>query len=410
MNQDRKVLRELAHVYAEISHHPRNAANAALYRAVNDLRMIRPVVLLDEIPFHEFNADGALTLRCEDAILRGVEDYLRKTIFKWRHFPADMMVPPHLRVGKVINSTGIGIKVEEETVSVDAANHISSHGYVDQFANDEDLLKLKDPIISYDHAETMRRYGLVADAVGDIVPVKVGGVQYVYSIIWDEIAAYRGVSSLLMDLIDRAEFTHALVKRLYDIRVNVTEQYEKLGLYEYGPETIHCVTALTDDLPAPDPAVGARRANMWCRGAAQILGSVSREMQEEFEFEYTKKLFEPFGLVYYGCCEPLHLKLDALVKMPRLRKIGVTPWADTDVMAEFMGDRYVMAVKPNPASVAVGPLDEAGLRKELGKILDAVRRNHAHCDIVLKDISSASYRLENLVRWEQIAMELVRDW
>ncbi|MDR1146777.1 MAG: hypothetical protein LBK71_11680 [Verrucomicrobiales bacterium] len=410
MNPDRQILRELAHIYAEYSRHPRNAENAALYRAVNDLRQIRPVVLLDEIPFHELNVDGSLTLRCADPFLRGVEDYLRKTIFKWRHFPADMIVPPHLRVGKVINSTGIGITVEEETINLDAANHISSHGYVDQFARDEDLQKLREPVISYDHAETMRRYQLVADQVGDIIPVKIGGVQYIYSMIWDEISSYRGVSSLLIDLIDREEFMHALVKRLYDIRISVTEQYEKLGLYEYGPETIHCVSALTDDLPAPDPAAGAQRKNIWCRGAAQILGSVSKEMQEEFEFQYTQKLFAPFGLVYYGCCEPLHQKLDALVKMPHLRKIGVTPWADLDVMAEFMGDKYVMAVKPNPASVAVGSLDEDGLRKELGRILDAARRNHANCDIVLKDISSASYRLENLVRWEQIAMELVRAW
>ncbi|MDR2674178.1 MAG: hypothetical protein LBC18_04740 [Opitutaceae bacterium] len=410
MDNDIKILRELAHVFSEISRHPRNAENARLYRAVNDLRQIRPVVLLDEIPFHELNADGSLTLLCADPSARAIEDYMRKTIFKWRHFPADMIVPPHIGVGKVIHSTGIGIQVQEDTVGTDTRNHIVSHEYSDQFEREEDLQKLRIPVITYDHAETMRRHEKIAGMIGDIVPVKISGVGYLYSMIWDDVVMYRGASSLLMDLIDRAEFIHALIARLYEIRTSVAEQYEKLGLYEYGAETMHCTAALTGDLPAPEPSAGVLRKNIWCRGAAQILGSVSREMHAEFELAYAKKLFEPFGLVYYGCCEPLHNKLETLAGVPNLRKIGVTPWANLDMMAEFMGGRYVMACKPNPAAVAAGPLDEDALRKEIGRILAAVRRNNASCDIVLKDISSASFRLENLVRWERIVMEMVRQW
>ena len=115
---------------------------------------------------------------------------------------------------------------------------------------------------------------------------------------------------------------------------------------------------------------------------------------------------EPFGLVYYGCCEPLDKKIDIVEKLPHLRKIGVTPWADVDAAAEIIGKKYVVANKPNPASVASGILDEDALRKEIGRTIAACKRNGCSCDIVLKDISSASYRLENLVRWEQIAMEL----
>ena len=65
----------------------------------------------------------------------------------------------------------------------------------------------------------------------------------------------------------------------------------------------------------------------------------------------------------------------------------------------------MVANKPNPAPIVSGVLDEDALRKELGRTIAAYKRNRCSCDIVLKDISSASYRLENLVRWEQIAME-----
>ena len=410
MPPDCQILRELAHAWAEAAAHPRHAENAKLYRAVNDLRQIRPVVLIDEIPFHELNVDGSLTLRCTDPFLRSIEDRLRKTLFQWRHFPADMIVPRHVSVEKIIHSTGIGVEIEEQTISTNAANHIVSHDYHDQFAHDEDLQKLRVPVITYDQTETLRRYHLLGEMIGDIVPVKISGVGYLYTMIWDDIVMYRGATSPLMDLIDREEFTRALVARLYEIRAAVAAQYESLGLYDYGHETVHCTAGLSDDLPTPDPATGAGRRNVWCRGAAQILGSVSKAMQEEFEIEHAKKLFEPFGLVYYGCCEPLHRKLDILAKLPHLRKIGVTPWADVDLMAEFIGGKYVMACKPNPAAVAIGSLDEDALRKELRHMLAAVRRNNASCDLVLKDISSAAGRLENLIRWEQIAMELVRDW
>ncbi|MDD6032662.1 MAG: hypothetical protein PUC47_04120, partial [Oscillospiraceae bacterium] len=55
-------------------------------------------------------------------------------------------------------------------------------------------------------------------------------------------------------------------------------------------------------------------------------------------------------------------------------------------------------------------LDEDALRKEIGRTLSAVKRNGCSCDIVLKDISSAGHDLNNLIRWEQIVMEMVQDF
>ena len=142
---------------------------------------------------------------------------------------------------------------------------------------------------------------------------------------------------------------------------------------------------------------------------AQIFSSVSKAMHEEFDIDYMKKIMEPFGLVYYGCCEPLDKKIDIVEKLPHLRKISITPWADVDVAAEAIGKKYVLANKPNPAAVAT-TLDEDALRREITRTLDACRRNGCSCDIVLKDVSSAGYKLENLVRWEQVVMELVNNY
>ncbi|MDC7233907.1 MAG: hypothetical protein PQJ58_11810, partial [Spirochaetales bacterium] len=60
----------------------------------------------------------------------------------------------------------------------------------------------------------------------------------------------------------------------------------------------------------------------------------------------------------------------------------------------------------NPASVAVSCLDTDNLKKELGTILEACRKNRCHADLVLKDISTICHNPENLIEWEKTAMEM----
>ena len=128
-------------------------------------------------------------------------------------------------------------------------------------------------------------------------------------------------------------------------------------------------------------------------------------MHDEFDIEYMKKVMEPFGLVYYGCCEALDRKIDILRQIPHLRKISISPWADIDVAADAIAGDYVIASKPNPAFVAVDTLDEAAIRGEIRRIVEACRRSHTNCDIILKDITTVHNRPRNLWRWQEIALE-----
>ncbi len=408
MNQDVKILRKLAYEYLVASQDPRNSQNRILHTAVNDKKMIRPVVLINEVPFPELNFDGSLTLRCSDPILRSAEDFLRKKLFQWKYFPADMILPPYLPVEKAMKSTGIGISVEDETLATDQENWIVSHEYHDQLSTEEDLEKLHPPVISYDHEDTMMRYNRIANAIGDILPVRITG-HNCYTSMWDEISAYRGVTNLLIDLAERPEFSHQIVSRLTEFEISRLEQMEELGLFDIDPLEIHCTCALNSDLPGDYDGGKVKRSQIWGRGMAQIFASVSKEMHEEFDIQYMKKVMEPFGLVYYGCCEPLDKKVDIVEKLPHLRKISITPWADIDNAAEVIGNRYVIANKPNPSSVAVR-LDEDALRAEIGRTLNACKRNGCSFDMVLKDISSCGHQLDNLVRWEKTVMEMVRNY
>ncbi|HHY82926.1 MAG TPA: hypothetical protein GX505_09660 [Clostridiales bacterium] len=408
---DAKILRKLAYSYSEIAYSSRNFENIKLHKAVNDLKMIRPVVLIDELPWNEMNINDELTLQCTDPYLRSVEWFFRTNIYMNKYMPADMIVPPFFPVHKIINSTGIGITIDEEIVVTDKENHIVSHKYNDILSSEEDLEKVHEPVITYDEEETLRRYNLVGEIFGDILPVKLAGVGFYGNTSWDQISRYRGVTNLLMDLIERPEFMHKTIRKFTDISLSYIKQLEDLDLLDTNTYNLHCTAIHTDDLPGKEfDGEKVTRKNIWGRGAAQIFGSVSKQMHEEFDINYMIETIGQCGLSYYGCCEPLDKKIDMVAKIPNLRKISITPWADVDIAAEAIGKKYVLASKPNPSSVAVPMLNKESLRKEIGRILDACKRNNCSCDIVLKDISSCHRRPQNIFEWEQTVMEMVRNY
>ncbi len=412
MNNQVKVLRELAHSYFEISKAPRNEERRKLHYASNDLHMIRPVVLIDELPWNEMEMENELTLVCTDPVLRNLEDYMRKTIYKYKYLPADMIIPTFLPINKIIHHSDMGVKINEETTATNENNHIVSHNYNDLFEEDDSINLLKDVVVTYDKEATMKNYNMVGEILGDIVPLKLKGVDALYVVTWDDISMYRGVTPLLIDLVDRPEFSHRLVDRLTEIKEGVFRQYEELGLYDDAPHSLHCTPILTQSLPSRDlkPGENLTRKDIWGRGTAQIFASVGKDTHEEYDIEYMKRTIGQCGLSYYGCCEPLDKKIDIVEKLPNLRKISITPWADVNIAAEAIGKKYVLASKPNPSSVAVGMLDKDELKKEITTILDACKRNSCSVDLVLKDISTCGFRPQNIFEWEQTVMDLVKNY
>ncbi len=410
MNKSIQTLRELAKVYRDLAGEDINNSRLVMHQQVNDLQSTRPVVLIGELPWNEMNIDNQLTLVCKEPVLRAVEDYLRKSIFQYKRFPADMVLKPYISIKKVVDESSIGITKTEDTLASDEANTIVSHEYHDQLSNDSDVDKLILPTITYNEKETMRRYDIVANALGDIIPIKISGIDYMQVLTWDDVSEFRGVTPLLMDIIDRPEHSHKIIRKLTDIYVHRLNSYENLGLFSDDPDYLHSTAMATNDLKKPAIGKPRTREHVWGRGVAQILASVSKEMRDEFDIAYMQETVGQCGLTYYGCCEPLDTMIDIVEKIKNLRKISITPWANVDNAADIIGNRYVLASKPNPSAVAVKALNEDSLRKELDQILSACKRNNCHADIVLKDISTCNNNPNNIFRWEQIAMEMVNSY
>ncbi len=406
MVKEIKILRDLAKQYSDAAADPRNQFNAELYRAVNGLRMQRPVVLIDEQPWHELARDGQLDLVCQDPDFRAAEQFMRRKLYQWHHHPVDMILPDFLPVTKIIGGIRGGMAVQEETLATDQANNIVSHSYIDQLADPASLDQIQLPRLTYEKAATEALYEKIAEAVGASLPVKITGHSSYFSQ-WDLISVYRGVTPLLIDLAERPEHSHAIMARVTDMLVERYRQYEELDLLDPQPLLIHCTAGLCDELETKE-GQPVLRQNVWGRAMAQIFASVSPAMHEEFDIDYQAKAMEPFGLVYYGCCEPLDKKMDIVRKIPHLRKVSITPWADFASAAEIIGPDFVYSAKPNPAHVA-DAFSEETIRREVGHIIKVCRQAGCSFELVLKDISSVAYQPDHLKAWADIVMDLVHS-
>jgi hypothetical protein len=404
--KDRTIIRELAARAAEVAALPAQEERRRLWRRLNGLDPVRPMVMIDQVCWNEMDLDGELTLQCVDPECRGYERDLRRTLFQWKHFPVDMVVEPFVRVPLAINGMDFGITTEEDIAVTDPANDVVGHRFHNQFEEDEDLEKMQLPRAVHDEAETRRRLETAHDLFDGLLEVRPHGADLSLSL-WDPISQWMGVEGALYALVDRPEFMHRLVGRMTAGYLGLLDQLEAQGLLCQPQSLIHCTGAWTDELPAPgyDP-LRPRVRDIWAMGLAQMFSTVSPAMFKEFEVDYAARIFARFGLVYYGCCDPLDRKMNEVRMIPNVRKISMSPWADQERGAAEIGRQFVFSRKPNPAFLAGARFDEDRVRADLEATRTTCARHGCPLEFILKDISTVGYRPERLFAWARIAMEV----
>jgi hypothetical protein len=214
----------------------------------------------------------------------------------------------------------------------------------------------------------------------------------------------------MMDLVLRPEMVHAAVERLVDAWMVELDQFIEQNLLALDNRNMRVGSGgygYCSTLPGDAYKPGfVRPYNMWGCSNAQIFSAVSPEMHWEFAVQHDMRWLQRWGLTYYGCCEPLHQKLEILRCIPNLRKISVSPWCDLEKTISEMGRDCVLSIKPSPAILAEEDWSPDQARATLRNILD-VTDGHAHVEIIMKDISTVRYKPQRLWEWARIAMEEV---
>ena len=402
---NRRTLRQLAKRYSEIAGLDVQQERIERYRKTNAMEDVRPVVLIDEVPWGEIEDESLVNVCAPE--LEWIETRLRRALYQWEHFQVDLVIPPVFRVGKKSRTSGIGVQVEETQIKGDTGAYISAHEYKDVLQTEEDLEKLRVPEVTYEKEATEKAAEMATEVFDGLMPVEVGGRALQFNI-WDQIARLRGVEKLLMDLVMRPVFMHKTAQRFTEIAAAMFKQYAELDMLDPKLTLLHCTAACSRELPACDFEAKVRAKDVWGRCSAQIFGSVSPDMHDEFDLAYNEKLFGECGLVYYGCCEPMDRKIDILRKrFKNLRKVSITPWADPERAAERMGKDLVMAAKPNPAFVSSTRFNPKPVEEEMAGYLEACKRHGTTCEFVLKDISTIANKPENLTRWADTANAVI---
>jgi len=417
---DVAVVRGLAGRVAELAALPVQQERIREWEALNGLRPERPMAMIDEIPWHELSAAGQpgadeLAVASAHPFAREIETALRRELYRWNHLRVDMVVRPYLDIKKAINRPGWGFRIAESTIDQGEGNEIRSHHYEDQLEQPEDIAKFQALEPSLDVERTAEREAWAHELLDGLLDVRMHGLtgfdgDELAFALWDDIEQLRGTEPVLLDFMDRPEHLHAIADRFTTVRLEELDMLERNGLLGYGTDLIHCTGAQTTELPKPgfDPA-RVRTQDVWTVGRSQLFASVSDAAFGEFVPPYYARWYERFGLGYFGCCDPLHSRIDSVRRIgPNVRKVSISPWAKTERAAEAIGPDFVYSRKPNPAMVAMDAWVPAMAERDFDEVLAATRANGCPVEFTLKDISTCRTDARRLWEWCEIAERRTR--
>ena len=271
----------------------------------------------------------------------------------------------------------------------------------------QDLDKLRPRRINVDSEKTQRLHELALEILGDILQVRLEGVWWWSLGMTSDLILLRGFQQTLCDMYDNPGGLHRLMAFLRDENLAKLDFLEANGLLSLNNGGDFIGTGgygWSDDLPAPGFDCGkVRTRDMWGFCESQETVGVSPKLFEEFVFAYQLPILERFGLNIYGCCEPLDRRFDVIKRIPRLRKVTVSPWSDVAGMAERLGSDYIYTRKVNPAEIAQPTIDDERIREGLRDTLRTTSRNHCRVEILMRDVLTLGGNPENIIRWTQIA-------
>lgn len=403
--QDRQILRDLAKRVADIAALPIMQERIDLWRRHNSLQPTRPMILISpEGSWRELLSDSSL--RCVGKTAQAMEKTLRMRIYTHEHFDDDTVITGDWPVGVAIRNSGWGVQAKWH-LSTQAGGARTFDPVIIEAA---DLKKLKFPEISIDEKASERNLRWACEAVGDILTVRQVKVCRISFHLMSLYTSLRGLEQVMVDMLDNPQMLHDAMAFLAEGHARLVKQYMDLNLLALNNDnTYHSSggNGWTNELPrAGFDAAKVRPCDMWASAESQELAQVSPEMHAEFALRYETPLLAPFGLNGYGCCEDLTRKLDDVLKIPNIRRISISPWANVEACAAKLQNRYIFSWKPHPAMLA-GRFDPQHVRQYIG---DAVRATRGCVmEMILKDTHTCDNHPERFTQWSQIARQIVQQ-
>jgi len=328
-----------------------------------------------------------------------------KEIFWQEQIQDDRVCCPVVAVQHIYNESGFGI--EKELIRNEDTGAYFNKCVLKDY---DDLSRLAYRKMEIDQIKTDRLLSVAHDVFDGILDVCLVNVWWYSFGLTSTAIELRGFENFLLDIYDYPDELHALMRFLSDEEMNRLDFLEKNGLLSLNNGGEFMGTGgygWCDELPGkPYDPVHIIPQNMWGYGESQETVSTSTDSFNEFVLPYQLPMLSRFGLNAYGCCEPLDKRISLIrKKIPRLRKITVSPWSDVKFMAEEIGKDYVYCWKMNPSFIAQEHINEEEIRKSAREAFTVTKEYGCPVEVLMRDVRTLSGKKENAIRWVKILRE-----
>ena len=150
--------------------------------------------------------------------------------------------------------------------------------------------------------------------------------------------------------------------------------------------------------------------DIWVNMNSQETVGISPDMFGEFIFPYYYEIAKEFGMVYFGCCEPIHMIWEKYIsRLPGLRKVSISAWSNEEYMGDVLrGSNVIYSRKPSPNYIGVGSeLDEPLFKEHILSTIKAAEG--CKLEFVFRDIYTLSGNIRKPCRAVEIIREIIND-
>lgn len=409
---ERSYLRDLAKKQLEYSKLSIMEERTRNWYANNGLKGEKPMVVVEHGPFRD-ELFPKLFCKSEPAI--AIEKEILSHTANFEMINDDKVVPDYFLVNRKIKMK----ELDQDRVVHHAKDTKGRElGYSHEHPITDlkrDFKKLKKSIYSYDDNGTKEYYLFMQDLLGDILDVKITNNTLLWFMSFTARAVnIMGLERLMYSILDYPEETIKLFDFILEDSFEYMDWQEKNGLLTLDNGNSRAGAGsygFTDELPSEQfkKTGNITTKDIWGNMNSQESVGLSPAMYKEFIFPIFKKAAERFGLVYYGCCEPVHEIWESCVStLANLRKVSISPWCDEDYMGEALrGTDVIYSRKPSPNYLGVGTFDEVAFTEYMKKTMVAARGCHA--EIIFRDIYTLTNDNTKAGKAVKIVRQLIED-
>ncbi len=416
--QERERLHALATRYAQIADMEIMNTRKRQWRALNDLKPEKPMILIETFTLIDFLTQEEI--QCQNDFLRNVERTLLYAIKQFELFDDDLVIEKYFRLPwRIVRSDyGDGIRIVE-THAEDSMGYMSNH----PVQTIDDLQRLKPRSFYVDRERTLGLKQLLEDIFGDVLPVRVGNYDIFYQdmgfnpfvgnmapLTTMDLFKLMGNDNLLLWPYDHPAELKVFMEYLHQDKMqfikwatqekllvpNTDNQFASPSGYGYVSE-----------LPENGVQEMATPQDCWVWVESQECMIYSPEMYDEVILPYLAEYSNQFGLISYGCCEPLEDRIEYIKRaMPKLRSVSVSGWSNFEKMAQALGGgNYVYLRKPSPMVIGGREPDWKGVTNDITRTWDCAKE--LPLAMIYRDVYDLNHDFSRIQKWIETAKRIM---